>query len=211
MASVIKKGKAVRSTDGLAGGWITTSVGALVLIAMGFGLGIVVGVVSKEPELMGGHVAGRSETIDWSAAAGEVSELPAVSASGFVEDGPAVDLPVLGEPEPATARAVASIEKVPAAAARTPEPEPTRVAAASQGSFGVQVGAFEKGAAAEEMAADLRGRGYPTVVSPSAGARDKRWRVRVGPVETRAEADELARELQKKEQLPTWVLSDVSS
>jgi DedD protein len=70
------------------------------------------------------------------------------------------------------------------------------------------VGAFAKSASAEQMADQLRARGYPTLVVPTAEARDQRWRVRVGPLSSRNEANQMARRLQTQEQLPTWVLSE---
>ena len=48
-------------------GWLSTLVGVLVLVAGGFVIGLIVGVVSEEPELVAGHVAGRSTEIDWTA------------------------------------------------------------------------------------------------------------------------------------------------
>ncbi len=44
-------------------GWIASLLGAAVLIAGGFGLGLVAGVVSEEPELVVGHLVGRSEEV----------------------------------------------------------------------------------------------------------------------------------------------------
>ena len=68
------------------------------------------------------------------------------------------------------------------------------------------MGAFVDGKAAEDIAATLRRKGYPVrVVSPST---DSRWRVRVGPVHDRPEAELLASRLKTEEQLPTWVLRD---
>jgi len=46
------------------------------------------------------------------------------------------------------------------------------------------------------------------VVEPSS---DKRWRVRVGPVDSRPDAERLAGRLKREEQLPTWVLRDPAS
>lgn len=46
-------------------GWFASLLGAAVLIAGGFALGLVAGVVSEEPELVVGHLAGRSEEVAW--------------------------------------------------------------------------------------------------------------------------------------------------
>ena len=47
-------------------GWFATLIGGAVLIVGGFSLGLVVGVVSEEPELVVGHLVGRSEQVVWS-------------------------------------------------------------------------------------------------------------------------------------------------
>ena len=47
-------------------GILITLVGILLLVTVGFVIGLVVGVVSEEPELVVGHVAGRSTEVDWS-------------------------------------------------------------------------------------------------------------------------------------------------
>ena len=60
-----------------------------------------------------------------------------------------------------------------------------------------------------KLASSLRSSGLPVYVSPSAAAEgDQRWRVRVGPLATREEADRIAARLKAKEKLPTWVLSE---
>ncbi len=46
-------------------GWLASLLGAAVLIAVGFALGLVAGVVSDEPELVVGHLVGRSEEVAW--------------------------------------------------------------------------------------------------------------------------------------------------
>ena len=71
----------------------------------------------------------------------------------------------------------------------------------------MQVGAFSDGGVAESLATSLEGKGFPAYVSPSAGSTEQRWRVRVGPVATRVEADALASRLKSDELLPTWVLN----
>ena len=73
----------------------------------------------------------------------------------------------------------------------------------------MQVGAFAESRAAEQLAQSLRSSGLPVYVSPSAAAEgEQRWRVRVGPVATREEAERIASRLKSKEKLPTWVLTE---
>jgi cell division septation protein DedD len=85
-----------------------------------------------------------------------------------------------------------------------------RHAPPAEDGFAVQVGAFAQGLAAEALAESLQAKGYAAYVTPSAGDSAQRWRVRVGPIETRAEADTIARRLKSKEQLPTWVSTQVT-
>lgn len=206
--------------------WLASLVGALFLISAGFLLGLVVGVVKEEPDLVMGHVTGQSEEVLWSET--EANALPDVAARGpmldapedeggvFYEDGgePVVDTPVISAEDiaaPAYAGAAKPQAKAPPAAAANPPraaARPTAATSASRSGFSVQVGAFAQNAAAEEIASDLRDKGYPVYVTPSAGSKDGRWRVRVGPLPTRGEADQIAGRLKSQERLPTWVLSE---
>lgn len=72
----------------------------------------------------------------------------------------------------------------------------------------VQVGAFADGGAAEDLSQKLRRRGFETYVVPASESGDGKWRVRVGPVPSKAAAESLASRLKSEERLPTWVLSE---
>ena len=87
---------------------------------------------------------------------------------------------------------------------RAPQRRPSR----PEGRLAVQVGAFATSLAAEELAKSLRSKGYAASVSPGATAGESRWRVRVGPLATRDEAEATAARLKKAEKLPTWILSE---
>jgi DedD protein len=89
-----------------------------------------------------------------------------------------------------------------------PAPPTPPVAAAPAGSVAVQVGAFSTSEAAESLATALRAKGFATYVSPGTKAGSARWRVRVGPLATREEAEVTAARLEKSEQLPTWILNE---
>jgi len=73
-------------------GWFASLLGAAVLIAGGFALGLVAGVVSEEPELVVGHLAGRSDDVAWlpeaeaefTPAAEEIVRLDSVAPLGQV-------------------------------------------------------------------------------------------------------------------------------
>jgi DedD protein len=69
-------------------------------------------------------------------------------------------------------------------------PAASRPPAAASG-FAVQVGSFGSRANADRLARTLRGDGFAAFVTPSAGDR-RLYRVRVGPVTGRAEAEQLA-------------------
>ena len=88
---------------------------------------------------------------------------------------------------------------------------PPSVAAAPVGNVAVQVGAFGTSQAAERLANSLRSKGFPVYVSPGTKAGDVRWRVRVGPLANRKEAEGTAARLKKVEKLPTWILNEDAS
>ncbi len=193
-------------------------VGGLLLIALGFGLGIAAGVAWEESRLVVGHVAGRAEEIsleELEGAAPEVAETEPVEP-------PAAPLGLPGEAE-AAPRTTPSVSTVPEVDAKTvletqvkteevqaktepvaPRTEEQGRFATQQGGFAIQVGAFSDEPAAQKLVAALREKGHAAYVS----AGDSRWRVRVGPVVSRGEAERLAAALKRDEQLPTWVLEE---
>jgi len=71
------------------------------------------------------------------------------------------------------------------------------------------VGAFSEKSAATALADSLRAKGYTVYLAPTDG-KPTSWRVRVGPVGTRPEAEKAARRLETAEKLPTWVLGEDS-
>lgn len=206
--------------------WLASLMGAVFLISAGFMLGLVVGVVKEEPELVMGHMAGQSEEVRWSEhdsglgppdVAAEGPYVDTVSDSDDFELAPSTDGGADGDvaaaedvSSPAARPAYESTPPKPlAVSVPSPKPVARKVESTDSGQgFSVQVGAFSESAAAERVASDLRGKGFPVYVSPSAGSRDGRWRVRVGPLSTRTKADEVAQQLKTREGLPTWVLSE---
>jgi len=180
-----KHSKVDRRYSGQA--WLSTLVGILVLVVGGFLIGLVVGVVSEEPQLVAGHVAGRSTEIDWTAPSpdGELGQ----QASVWLGD------------EGAGQRASA----MPAVAAAPPP----RAESAGGTEFLVQVGALADGVSARALAQRLRQVGYPVLIMEP--TKDDRWRVRVGPLPARVEADRVALRLQSEEKLSTWVVRHTGS
>ena len=171
-----------------ARGWLGPLFGLGILAVGGFTLGLVSGIAFEEPSLVFGYLFGETEEIAWGGTVGD-AELPEVAASAAA---PATAAPTR-TPQPAAA--VRSAARAPASAPRA-------------GRIAVQVGAFEENEAAEELAVRLRGQGFPVYVTPSAASGSARWRVRVGPLATRKDAERAAARLKHDEGLPTWVLSE---
>lgn len=99
-----------------------------------------------------------------------------------------------GDLSPATVTAPADSSATPAAPAASAPKDPgpgTEVRARARG-FGVSVGLFAVADNAERVAATLNGAGLPVLADPIESARGPMTRVRVGPFETRAEADAAA-------------------
>jgi len=163
-------------------GWLRVIFGLAFLAVAGFAVGMVAGVTWQNPGLAFAYLSGETEEVAWSHPDGE--PLHAVAAPPATNEQP-VDPQVLRE------RAALAV-----------------VSAAPEGQLVIQVGAFATSLAAEDLAKSLRGKGYAVSVSPGATAGEPRWRVRVGPVSTRAAAEETAARLKKVEKLPTWILSE---
>jgi hypothetical protein len=160
--------------------WLATAGSLVLLVAVGFGVGVVAGILWEEPRLVLTHLTGGTTEITWTAdsqgrVVAPVQPEPEVAALSQ-EGGPAVELPA--------------------------------VAAAPPGRVAIQVGAFAENAAAEKLADRLRSRGYSVYVTPGARSDAPRWRVRVGPLADRKEAERVAVRLKTEERLPTWVLDE---
>jgi cell division septation protein DedD len=173
--------------------WLVTGATLLVLIAAGFSVGIVAGVVWEEPDLVMAYLSGETEEVAWSASAG----------TGSVDVAAAPErAPVPGPVDPQVRRDGDGRKK------KKPIPA---VSAPPKGGLAVQVGAFATSEAAERLADSLREKGFPVYVSPGADPGDSRWRVRVGPLDSREAAERAADRLKKGEKLPTWILSEGAS
>ena len=167
---------------------MATAAGLLLLIVVGFMVGMGAGMMWEEPGLLLAYLAGETEEVAWSAQTVEGS-VPQVAAPPPRDERPA-------DPQMRRERERAAEEETRAAAV------------ASVGRLAVQVGAFETSRAAENLADSLRDKGFPVYVSPGAKPTEARWRVRVGPLVTREEAESTAARLKKVEKLPTWILSE---
>jgi cell division septation protein DedD len=199
-------------------GWLATAGGALLLVALGFGVGIVAGTAYQEPDLVADHLAGRTTEValeppqplaaapDVSAPAPESLDRPAAAlGQGALEEAPEAEL---APAEPALARGPAA---VPAAAPKAPARPGPQLAAksAAAGSFSIQVGAFSSEKAARQLAGALGKQGYTAyLMDEGDGAR---WKVRVGPVGSRSEAEAISARLKREQRLPTWIQTNGKS
>jgi DedD protein len=170
-------------------GWLATLLGAAILLAAGFAVGIVVGAVREEPAMLLSYVTGRSASVPApSAAKDDTGLLPPAGAPP----------PVEAAPRPASPM-IAPAATPPAQVASGPPASPR---------FAVQVGAFAQSAEAARLEAALKEKGLPVYVQPATGERDSRWRVRVGPMDSREEADRVATRLKTQDKLPVWVIDE---
>jgi DedD protein len=205
-------------------GWVSTLVALVVLVVVGFLCGALAGFLWEEPGLVIAYLTGETEAVEWSETGAVSAEPPPFAAADPAAEGEpshAVETELVREPAPIAAPALAKpavakvVEEKPAAPkpaaakpAAAPKPSAKVAAVAPGGRFSVQVGAFGDSATAEKLASQLRAKGYPSYVKSDAESGGTRWRVRVGPVNARERAEELAAKLAKGEKLPTWILDE---
>jgi DedD protein len=171
-------------------GLLATLVAAALVVSGGFAVGLIAGIVLEQPGLMLDYWTGRS--------------VPITEADVAARSEPK------GAPVPAGGQTGSSPRReAPSRATDSSGARALDVATAPPTSgFAVQVGAFSDAAAARRLAGELRAAELPVYVVSGSAAADARWRVRVGPVSTRREAERLATRLKRREKLPTWVLSE---
>ncbi len=189
-------------------GWPAALAVISVVVAAGFAVGVIAGITWEEPGLVVGYLSGQTEGVEWRAAT-EKPESGDLSAEAALAAPPDVAAPPpLGQRRAAEPAAPERVQSSPPA--RPAAPQKAAVAPTQPGAgFAVQVGAFSEKSAAQALADSLRARGYPVYLSPT-DASPKSWRVRVGPLATRPEAEKMASKLKAAEKLPTWVLGETS-
>lgn len=192
-----------RSRSSRSNGWLATLAGAGLLVAVGFGVGLVAGTAYEEPDLVAQHIAGQTTEV----ALGPDAAPPAAEkpADGDVAAAPPAD--DFGAPE-------AALEAPPAAPLGAGALDDTRPVAAQKpvvkpapggAGFSIQVGAFASETTARQLAGELGKRGYTAYVTEEgAGAR---YKVRVGPLGSRSEAEQVSERLKSEHRLPTWILA----
>lgn len=194
----------------------------LAFVAAGFAIGLAIGVVTEEPELLAGHLRGDSETVELDeallaapdATGADERVAAAVGAGGWAgsDETDVIETPAEIESDtglpPVGAAPDGFAQPSPAAspAASAPEAIGAAVAPPAGGKgWAIQVGAFGDAPSAEQLADRLEGKGYPVEVLP-AGAESNRWRVRVQPIAEERSARATAERIEREERLPTWVI-----
>jgi DedD protein len=131
------------------------------------------------------------------------SPTPGASAvSGRIEDATLAEAPLL--PQPSTAPVEAPALPVPLAVAPA-KPAPVKKEVATAGRFIVQIGAFAEQTKAREARLKLEKAGFKTYIQMIDTKDGRRIRVRVGPFETKADANKAAEKI-KKLDLPAGIL-----
>jgi cell division protein FtsN len=167
------------------------------LIGFGFIAGLLIGVLSEEPELLVGHLRGEGESVVLAP-----TEADGMPAGRVVSE-------IVVEHADVERRAVMEIREdeipevsLPVVAARSAK---RSADTGQERPWTIQVGAFGDEASATRLAEGLAAKGYPVKLLAASGD-SQRWRVRVQPLQGEAKAKQLANRLKHVEQLPTWVL-----
>jgi cell division septation protein DedD len=195
----------------------------VVLVSVGFGVGLLFGLVTQEPELLVNHLRGEGESVPIASGSDSGDETMAGGETGprDVQTERLARPEAVGESATRALPAVAAAAERPAEAAAPAAPpmsprraalrsSPARLRDDSEGDapralWSIQVGAFSDEAAAARLVEGLDGKGYPVELIPATHASPQ-WRVRVQPVEGESAARALADRLKRKERLPTWVI-----
>jgi len=184
-------------------GWFATLAGAGLLVAVGFAVGLVAGTAYEEPELVAEHLAGHTVEV----ALGPIDEASEHTPADDVAAAPPREVPAVVEP--LSAPAVVELLPTPLGTGALSESREDGTAAPAaqpeRAGFAIQVGAFGTEATAQQLARELGKRGFPSYVAEEgAGAR---FKVRVGPIASRSEAEQLSGRLKSEHRLPTWIMA----
>ncbi|MBW2446452.1 MAG: SPOR domain-containing protein [Deltaproteobacteria bacterium] len=175
-----------RTKRGRAGlGW--TLVSTALLATVGFAAGLFVGAVWETPDQVLPLLRRDGETLAFAplGSPGGDTAAPANEQDAGVPARPEIAPTTAGRAEP------------PAVGAAPPDAGP----------FSIQVGSFTEPVPAWKLAEELGEKRYEVYVDEGDAAGKPRWRVRIGPVETRRAARGLADRLKSEEGLPTWILA----
>jgi len=136
----------------------------------------------------------------------KVAEAPPAAPAAKVEPPPVAKPDPKPEPEPKAESKPAAKSDDGAKAKALLEGKPAKTAAAAEGRFVVQVGAFADQTKAREARLKVERAGLKTYTNVAETKDGKRIRVRVGPFGTRAEADKAAGKI-KGLDLPAAILT----
>jgi cell division protein FtsN len=200
-------------------GWFTTLGGASLLLAFGFGIGLVAGSALEEPDLVASHLAGEATEVPLPAQAPPAAKpapepaapapAPEAKTPDAADEAPA-GLAERGDEGAPTAAPPPAVKPSPPdqpAPSTRPQPRAPALAARPTG-FAVQVGAFADRRAADELVASLQRERFRAYVVEGTGGESAPYRVRVGPYPTREKAGDEAARLHARRRLPTWVIAE---
>jgi cell division septation protein DedD len=198
-------------------------IGAVVLVALAVLLIPELLSGRKAPEPVAEEGAGprgtRTFTIELGQAPAQASRNPATTPAQAPSPAAANPLPVPPVTDPGVEPPAGQPVETAAGTAQSPEPEPTPAPAAARdakpaptqsapsGGWAVQVGAFGSAETARKLVQDLGGAGYRAFVSPVNRGGKTLYRVRVGPADDRAGAEQLVPRL-KARGLPATVVQN---
>jgi cell division septation protein DedD len=198
-------------------------IGAVVLVALAVLLIPELLSGRKAPEPVAEEGAGprgtRTFTIELGQAPAQATRSPATTPAQAPSPAAANPLPVPPVTDPGVEPPAGQPVETAAGTAQSPEPEPTPAPAAARdakpaptqsapsGGWAVQVGAFGSAETARKLVQDLGGAGYRAFVSPVNRGGKTLYRVRVGPADDRAGAEQLVPRL-KARGLPATVVQN---
>lgn len=135
----------------------------------------------------------------------EAGEPTPAEEEDFVEEEPAPE----PEPEPTPARPRKDREETrQAAAPRQEAPTPPAAPAAAKGKVVIQVFSSAEQDQAERIQQQLTSGGQSAYLSPVKVGGTTMYRVRIGPFNTRADANKVAERVRKDHKLDTWITEE---
>ena len=182
-------------------GWLATLLGGGLLVLLGFAAGMLVGASVEEPDLIASVMAGQADVVELP------PEETIADRLGTAASEPPPPLGARSDVPPPVAAAPPAEERGAEVFGTASTTRPAGQRSVGPG-FSIQVGAFREERPAQGLRRQLQGNGFEAYIAHSDEGSGQRWRVRVGPVRGRDEADRLAQRLKRDEGLPTWVVTD---
>ncbi|HEV8611052.1 MAG TPA: SPOR domain-containing protein [Thermoanaerobaculia bacterium] len=183
-------------------------LGLLAVLGLSYFFGLMTGLAGSEAPEGAGAAEATSHAAEGS------PPTPAAATEGVPRENVAFPVPVTavpsaGGPAPASPKTVQVFEDGEGGTSPS-RPAPARAGSPRRetrsGGFRVQVLSVSSRADADAEAARLSRLGLPVRVEPGTGPRGAVYRVRVGPYETREEAEEASRRLSSQGRRDTWIV-----